>query len=211
MWKSVPPCCSKIAVPYSTLGRDLLGASFSQTIKNRHVKKSLKRLSIKKSSLSITDFGYSILKAIEVLDHVMEDPAFHASTFARTDDPLLETALRATGESYLPQKLPWADLGHLDITFARIEQADEDWSQEIDQTILYVLALYTYLRGPVRPSDFVNYFGAYGFGLSVPEFDLEGDLLVRDLEIALRIFLHELGLEGQDLLSLLNDRLPSAE
>jgi hypothetical protein len=93
----------------------------------------------------------------------------------------------------------------LDITFARIEQADEDWSQEIDQTILYVLAFYETLRLDPKPSDFVNWFGAYGFGLSLPEFDLEVHLLVRDIETSLFIFLHELELEGQDLLFRLNE------
>jgi hypothetical protein len=209
--KSVPPCCSKIAIPYSILGRDLLGAKFSQTIKNRHVKKSLKRLSIKKGSLRITDFGYSILKAIEVLDHVMEDPAFHESTFRSYGDQLLETVLRATGESYLPKQLPWADLGHLNITFARIEQADEDWSQEIDQTILYVLAFYESLRLDPQPSDFVNWFGAYGFGLSLPEFDLEVHFLVRDIETSLFIFLKSLEVEARDSMYLLNERRPPSE
>ena len=169
MWESVPPCCSKIAIPYSILGRDFLGASFSQTIKNRSAKKCLKRHSVKKGSLRITDFGYSILKAIEVLDHVLQDPASHASTFGCDDDLLLETVLHATGESYLPQKLPWADSGH------------------IDATVLYVLALYTDLRLQPRPSESVGLFGLHGFGLPMNDFEVHMLLVMVETSIGIMI------------------------
>ena len=162
---SAPYCCSSRARPYGTMGRIVLSDSFSQTIKNRSAKKCLKRHSVKKGSLRITDFGYSILKAIEVLDHVLQDPASHASTFGCDDDLLLETVLHATGESYLPQKLPWADSGH------------------IDATVLYVLALYTDLRLQPRPSESIGLFGLHGFGL--PMNDLEVHMLLVMVETSI--------------------------
>ena len=166
---SIPQCCSFKARPYGTMGRIVLGDSFSQTLKNRSFTKCLKKHSVKKSSLRITDFGYSILKAIDVLDHVMRDPAFHASTFGCDDDLLLETVLHATGESYLPQKLPWANSGH------------------IDATVLYVLALYTDLRLQPRPSESVGLFGLHGFGLPMNDFEVHMLLVMVETSIGTTI------------------------
>ena len=167
---SVPDCCSSRANPYGRVGREILGDTFSRTIKNRSAKKILKSLSAKKGSLRITGFGYSILKAIEVLDHVLKDPAFHASTIGCDDDLLLETVLHATGESYLPQKLPWADSGH------------------IGATVLYVLALYTDLRLQPRPSESIGLFGLHGFGL--PMNDLEVHMLLVMVETSIGIMIN---------------------
>ena len=166
---SAPYCCSSRARPYGTMGRIVLSDSFSQTIKNRSAKKCLKKYSVKKNSLRITDFGYSILKAIEVLDHVLQDPASHASTFGCDDDLLLETVLHATGELYLPQKLPWADSGH------------------IDATVLYVLALYMDLRLQPRPSESVGLFGLHGFGLPMNDFEVHMLLVMVETSIGIMI------------------------
>jgi len=173
---SAPYCCSSRADPYGTMGRIVLSDSFGQTIKNRSAKKCLKRQSVKKGSLRITDFGYSILKAIEVLDHVLQDPASHASTFGCDDDLLLETVLRATGESYLPQKFPWADSGH------------------IDATVHYVLDVYTDLRLQPRPSESVGLFGFHGFGLPVN--DLEVHVLLVMVETSIRIMINSFEEDG---------------
>lgn len=176
---SAPSCCS-MAYRYGRVGREVLGDSFSRTIKNRTAKKTLKKHSVKKGSLRITDFGYSILKAIEVLDHVLQNPAFHASTFGCDDDMLLETVLHATGESYLPQKLPWADSGH------------------IDATVRYVLDVYTDLRLQPKPSESVSLFGSHGFGL--PMNDLEAHVLLVMVESSIAIMISAFEEDGNAFL-----------
>lgn len=148
-------CCVFIAKPYGKSGRALLTGPITRHVfKYRRNRKTLKELSVDPKSLGISEFGFSMLKAIEILDHVMKDPPYHTALLECSDDMLLESVLREMGDSYHSDSFRWP---------SELDEVDK---------IKFVLELYIFLRFDTSPKDnvgdvldSVSDFGFYGFGL----------------------------------------------